>query len=68
MSDATITPFPRRDLPTPPTHNPAYYVEDEIVGLGSIYMHTPNDTWWQGGRLINEQQVPAGLKKLGVIE
>lgn len=70
MSDAQIIHLTRLDLPQPPTGAPAYYVADGVInGLGSIYLHTPDNTWWKGGRPINVRDVPEGarLKKLGAI-
>lgn len=68
MSDAQIIYLPRLDLPKPPTTNPAYYVEgEEIRGLGSIWMHTPEDVWWNRQVARRACDVPAGLKPIGVI-
>lgn len=68
MSDAQIIYLPRLDLPTPPTHNPAYYIEgEEIRGLGSIWMQTPQDTWWNQQQPMPKSKVPANLRQLGVI-
>lgn len=66
----TVIYLPRLDLPTPPVGTPVYYVLDGLLtGIGHIYMHTPDNTWWRGGRPINTSDVPQGarLKKLGAI-
>lgn len=68
MSDAQIIYLPRLDLPTPPTTNPAYYVEgEEIRGLGSIWMQTPTGNWWHRQEPVPRSKVPTGLRQLGVI-
>ena len=68
---ALVTYLPRLDLPAPPESAPAYYVGPEgLRGLGSIYLHTPADVWFRGGRQIDAASVPHGsaLKKLGAVE
>lgn len=64
---AEIVYLPRLDLPEPPKGTPVYYVAGDCIdGLGSIYLHTPQNTWWKGGRPIPATEVPVGLKRLGV--
>lgn len=68
MSDAQIIYLPRLDLPKPPTTNPAYYVDgEEIRGLGSIWMQTPEGKWWNRQTPRPERDVPTGLRPIGVL-
>lgn len=68
MSDAQIIYLPRLDLPTPPSTNPAYYIEgEEIRGLKSIWMQTPGGQWWNQQQPMPKSKVPTNLRQLGVI-
>ena len=61
---AQIVYLPRLDLPT----RAGWYIDPtRKSGLGGIYVLTEAGAWVVGGREVARKDVPAGLKRLGVV-